>query len=357
MPRAVVLGGGGFIGSNVTRTLINRGWDVTVAGLGAPAMTQELGKLGASVHNYPRADTQQLLKSVGDGADAFIDIIAYQSQDARQLEMLRGLVGSLVVISTGAVYCGRSGRTFFGNFDTADRDAPELLRESDPTVAPDDSYYGGGKAAVEHTVQELGIAPTTIVRPFAVFGPASNAAREWYFVKRVLDRRPTVTLSGGGRHKFNRCSVDNLAEIVALACEQPKDRTINAADHDPADVRDIAREVADILDWTWTEILWPGEPPSPVIGYTPWSTPARLIADMSAASTELGYRPVTTCRKTLEETVMWLKDYIPDPGSWEEKLPGYVARNGRHTFSYAEEDSFIRWLAGPKDSGFRPSNE
>lgn len=344
--RVVVLGGGGFIGSTITRRLLEVGWDVTVAGFGAPAMTQELAKLGAGIHAYPRADSGRLLESVGAYADAFVDVIAYRSGDARQLEVLRGRVGTLVVISTGAVYAGASGKPYFGNYDTADWYAPVRLAESHPTLAPDDSSYGGGKAAVEQVIRELKIAPTTLIRPFAVFGPNSTASREWYFVKRVLDRRPTVLLSSRGREKFNRCSVENLAEIVRLACEHPGDRVVNAADEDPCDVLDIAREVADLMHWQWSEILLPGPPPAPFIGYTPWSTPARLEADMSAAHRELGYEPVITCAATLEATVEWLRGYLRDSSSWEDLLPGYVARNGHDTFSYDKEDAFIRRLGG-----------
>ncbi|MGV9823292.1 NAD-dependent epimerase/dehydratase family protein [Nocardia xishanensis] len=342
LPRAVVLGGGGFIGNAITRHLLAAGWDVTVAGLGAPAMTQELASMGAEVHSYPRGDAAQLRRSVGSGADAFIDVIAYRAEDIGQLDCLRGLVGSLIVISSGAVYRGASGKPYFGNYDTADWFAPSTLDEAHPILPPDNTTYGGGKVAVEQAVRALRIAPTSIVRPFAVFGPYSTAAREWYFVKRVLDRRERLVLCGGGREKFNRCSVDNLAEVIRLCCESPGDRTVNAADHDPHDVLGIARQVAAHLEWEWEEVVRPGPPPAPMIGYTPWSTPARITADMTCAEAELGYRPIVTPERTLEVTTAWLADYMKsNVTDWRSKLPGYFKRNGDATFQYAAEDEFI----------------
>ncbi|MDN3353148.1 hypothetical protein [Actinomadura sp. DC4] len=36
--------------------------------------------------------------------------------------------------------------------------------------------------------------PVTIVRPGAIHGPGSTYSREWWLVRRVLDRRPAVLL-------------------------------------------------------------------------------------------------------------------------------------------------------------------
>jgi nucleoside-diphosphate-sugar epimerase len=351
---AVVLGGGGFIGRFVSEHLLAAGWEVTVAGLGAPETTRELGQLGARLTNYDRADTASLLRCVGDGVDCFVDIIPYCSEHAHQLQVLEGRIGGLVALSSAATYVDDCGRQLMAGYDYtmqpgAEAMAPTRITEDQPQMAPDETSYPGGKVAFELAICERPPAPVTILRPFAVSGPRNNGPREWWIVKRIRDRRPLVVLAQHGREHFNRTSVGNLAELVRLAADQPGHRILNAADDDQACVLDLVRQVASSLDWVFHEVLLPGWSPMPGIADTPWSGPASLSADMTRAERELAYVPITDVDQTLVETLDWIERDVPTD-RWQRQLPGYVQRYaGDLTFSYDLEDHFIREL--PNRSG------
>jgi hypothetical protein len=50
-------------------------------------------------------------------------------------------------------------------------------------------------------------------------------------------------------------------------------------------------------------LLLPGEPPNPGVGDHPWLLAGHLVADLTAAERELGYRPVSTYADAAAGTV------------------------------------------------------
>ena len=72
--------------------------------------------------------------------------------------------------------------------------------------------------------------------------------------------------------------------------------------------------------------------------------PRPFVLDMAEAEFELGYRPVTTYAKAVDETCEWLVS-VTEGGNWHEALPG-AARLYAGQFDYAAEDELVRGLAG-----------
>jgi nucleoside-diphosphate-sugar epimerase len=218
--------------------------------------------------------------------------------------------------------------------------------ERQRTVEPGDETYSTKKAAIERIVLEEEPLRATVVRPFAVHGPYGTFAREWHFVKRVLDGRRVVLLAGRGEGRFHTTSVDNLAELIRLAAERPRTAVYNCGDPEPPTVLEIARAIAEAMGHQWAELLF--EPSEPwrrgvaSIGDTPWSADRPIVADMSAAEIDLGYRAVTTYRKAVPETCEWVVDATKGR-DWREALPG-SAKFMADSFDYEAEDRFVREL-------------
>jgi nucleoside-diphosphate-sugar epimerase len=283
-----------------------------------------------------------LERALGEGAEVLIDVIPYTEAHARQLLGVSERVGSIIAISSASVYVDDRGRTI----DEAESwtDYPELpvpIRVGQATVSPGDSTYSAGKVAVERTLLDDARVPVTIVRPGAVHGPGSRHAREWYFVKRALDRRPVVVLAFDGRSIFHTTSVANLAALVLQACERPDARIVNCGDPDALSVLDIGRAVARQLDYEPDFVLVAREPPAPNVGETPWSLPNPFVLDMSDAA-EFGYSPVVGYEKAVAETCAWLREATRNR-DWREVLP-VLAQYPNDPFDYRAEDDYLTTL-------------
>jgi nucleoside-diphosphate-sugar epimerase len=268
----------------------------------------------------------ELEAAVGDGVDLLVDIVAFARAHGEQLNALAGRVGSAVVISSASVYVDERGLTFdeAKSVETFPR-YPVPIPETQPTVAPSDETYSTQKAALEQELLE-GPLPVTILRPGAVYGPGAELPRELFFVRRVLDGRRRIVLVSNGESRFNTASVHTIAELIRLAAEQPAKRVLNAGDPEPPTVSEIGRAIAPELE----------QVPIPQTGYerrelsNPWAVPFPLVLDMSAATRELGYRPVTTYAQAVRETAAWLAAEPPDvSGTYMERY-----------FDYAGEDAW-----------------
>jgi nucleoside-diphosphate-sugar epimerase len=325
--RAFLLGGSGQTGRALIPRLQERGWHVIVGSRGERELPRGVEHVTVD-RNVPGA----LEAAVGEGADVLVDLAAFEPAHAEQLLALRERVGSLVVLSSAAVY--------FTDEDDEPPPLPVPIRETAETVAPGAGGYGARKRAIELALLAQDALPTTLIRAGAIHGPWSQWAREWHFVKRVLDRRPLIVLAYRGGSRFHTISVHNLAELIWLAAEHPGRRVLNAGDPEPPTLLEISRAVAANLGHDWVEVLI--DEPAGEIGNTVWSTPHPVVLDMTEAEFELGYRPVTTYGRALPETIEWLVDATRDR-DWREVLPR-SAELMQDAFDYDAEDVFVRGL-------------
>jgi nucleoside-diphosphate-sugar epimerase len=324
-----MLGGSGQIGRAAARRLAEAGWHVTVG-----ARTSRHPDPDLPFVRVDRTVDGELERALGDGVDVLVDVIPFTQCDAEQLRSLASRVGSLVAISSAAVYTDDEGR------ELADADAhfPVPIGERQPTVHPGEESYAARKRAVELTLLEDERLRATIIRPGAIHGPGGGKqSREWYFVKRALDSRRAIVLARQGSAVFHTTSVENLAELIRLAASYPGTRIVNCGDPEPPTVLEIARAIASIMDAQWAEVLLPGPERGPV-GDHPWNAPHPFVLDMLTAEIDLGYKPLTTYVRAVEQTVAWLLDATREH-PWKdlvEPSPEYLT-----LFDYTSEDGFL----------------
>lgn len=338
--RAFILGGTGQIGYAAAWTLADTGWQVKVAGRRSNPAALWPGDLGVEGVTVDRADTDALGASLGDGCDVLVDCAAFTPEHGHQLLKFAGRIGSAIVISSVSVYADESGRNFEDDGDEWPC-LPVGFTEAQPTISARSDSYGGRKIALERTLLEAGIVPVTILRPGAIYGPYSHYPREWYFVKRALDRRPCRILSHGGRSVFHTTASVNLAELIRLAAQRPGTRILNAGDPSPPTVLEIAEAIAAILGHHAENVLIAGASPRSAIGSTPWSAPLPVVMDMSKAAAELGYRPLSRYADAVESAVRWMID-ITAGRDWRDVFPYFYANQGDDAFDYGTEDEWLR---------------
>ncbi len=345
MRRAVVVGATGQIGRVAVGVLARDGWEVTAVSRGGGH--DEGWPDGVRAMRADREDDAALAAAVGAGCDVLVDMVAYGPEHARQLISLGDRAGSAVVISSVSVYEDDKGR----GFDTQKEpdgfpQYPVPVTEDQRTVRPGDTSYSTRKAGLEHELLAAGARlPATLLRAGAIHGPHCRTPRELYFVKRNLDGRPRRILSYGGGSRFHPASVHTIAELIRLAAARPGTRVLNAVDPDALTVAEIAREIDAVMGTESESVLVDGPPPEPTVGDTPWSVPAPVVCDMSAAERELGYRPVVRYAQTLPDTVAFIEGQLAGR-DWREAYPKMVQAYG-DLFDYAAEDAFLDALGAP----------
>lgn len=336
---AFIIGGSGQIGYSAATALVKAGWRVKVGSRHSGRSKLWPDEIGVEAVTMNRSDNAAFSAALGSGCDLILDCAAYTPEDGRQLLSFADRIGSAIVISSLAVYVEAALRDAEGGAGRW-RPLPVGFTEVHPTMCTSTDSYAGKKLALENTLLSAKSFPVTILRPGAICGPYSHYPREWYFVKRALDRRPYRILSYGGLSQFHTLSAVNLAELIRLAAEQPGFRILNAGDPEPPSVADIGEAISTVLGHHAENVLIDGEPPEPGIGDTPWSAPGPVIMDVSKAA-ELGYRPKATYADAVESSVRWMVDRAAGR-DWQDAFPYFYANQGEEAFDYRAEDDWLR---------------
>lgn len=190
MPRVVIVGGTGQIGVATARRLADEAWDVTVVSRRAIALPN-----GCRHVNADARDAERLRTLVGSDTDLLLSCVAFDTADAECLVRAGREAGRIVAISSASVYRDDEGRTLDEAFECCFPAFPVPLTEESTTVAPGPETYSTRKIAMERALLGSATCPVTILRPCAIHGPESKHAREWWFVKRLLDGRTAIPLA------------------------------------------------------------------------------------------------------------------------------------------------------------------
>lgn len=337
---ALIIGGTGQIGWAAAERMRDEGWEVTIG-------SRSEGPVPAGVAGIPldRDDTDHLMLEA-DGHDLVLDAVAFTPQHGAQLTRLAGRVGSLVVISTASVYLGANGT--YLDIVTGDDDFPvfpEAVDESDPVVDNNEPTYSPLKAAMERVLLEAPDLPVSILRPQAIHGTRGAFLREWFFVKRALDRRPHVVLAYDGHSRFGSTATATIAELVRLCAQQPGRRVLNAADEPAPTVSEIGEAVFAHLGHEARFIGLPGEAVGD-LGTSPWGVPRPFVLSMERAKRELGYQPLGRYPQLVAPAIDWIVDAAAQATArgqtWREAFPRMVERYGADAwFDYDAEDAFV----------------
>jgi nucleoside-diphosphate-sugar epimerase len=337
------------VGAAAALRLVADGWEVTSSGRSANRFPRELREAGVRFDRSDRYAAEDLRDLLHPGADAVIDCVGYTAAHARMLLPFQQGIGSLVFISSKAVYVDGQGR--HSNSDEPP-DFGSPVAEKQPTMAPSDidynsrEGYGANKVAAENVLLDSGMA-VSILRPSRIHGVGASRPREWVFVKRVLDGRRHLLLAHGGRGANHPTAAVNLAGLAAFCAARSGTRILNSADPDAPDGLAISRIIAAHLDWTWTEIPL-DETAAVGLGDHPWNTMPPFILDNSEAR-RLGFVPEGSYADTVKTEVDWLVQAARS-GDPAGVLPSPDDPYFRPFFDYAREDSRLPRLASATTS-------
>ena len=329
MPKTVIVGGTGQIGLATAHRLAREGWDVTLVSRRAAALPESCRHLKAEA-----TDSERLTLAVGSDTDLLLSCVAFDGNDAEHLAQAGRAAGHIVAISSASVYRDAEGRTLDEASECGFPAFPVPLTEESPTVAAGPETYSTRKIAMEETLRAEASCPVTILRPCAIHGPHSKHAREWWFVKRLLDGRTAIPLAYQGQSRFQTTSVAAIADAALLAVGGRLPAVANVSDADSPSVAEIGRAIMDIMG-VRAELIGLPEAPSypPKLGATPWSVPNAIVCS-AAATAKQRYA------QSVEPAIRWLTGSVTNE-NWTERLPQLAAYPTDH-FDYDVDEQALR---------------
>jgi nucleoside-diphosphate-sugar epimerase len=327
VPSAFIIGGTGQIGRAVAQRLSGEGWEVRLASRTAK---RDMPDVQHVLLDTTKADA--LEHAIGGGADLLMDCVAFDAADADRLLGMQKMVGRIVAVSSASVYCDANGRTLDEAADCGFPHFPVPIPETHPTVAPGPTTYSTRKVAMENRLLRGALIPVTILRPCAIHGPYSKHAREWWFVKRLLDGRQRIPLAFAGQSRFQTTSTVAIAEAVLHAAMGRAAAIVNVTDGDAPRVIDVGHAIMAVLGVDAELVPLADGLHASEVGSTPWSVERPMICASSLPATMIYAKSVPAC-------VEWLVGAMQGR-DWREVLPQLAAYPRDH-FDYVSEDALL----------------
>ncbi len=347
--RILVIGGTGFIGPFVVRSLHEQGHSVLIYHRG-----QNEAELPDGVkHIHCGAAARDSLAWIQRLPDFFKDftrfaphVVLYMRPLGRQdsrlvMDAFKGIAQRVVGISSGDVYraYGRLNGSEPGPPDAVPltEDAPlreklfpyrgEKLRAKDDPNRWQDDYE---KILAERAIMGDPRLPGTILRLPMVYGPRDNQHRLFPYLKRMDDQRPTILLDrdSAGWH-WTRGYVENVAAAIALATTNVRaaGRIYNVGESTALAMKDWVRAIGTAAGWQGELIKVPEEQ-LPAHLATGFAVNQDLVVDTTRLRRELGYSETVPLDEALKRTVEWERANTPKEVDDSQ-------------FDYAAEDALV----------------
>lgn len=318
--KVLIIGGTRFIGRHLVARLQEQGHQITIFNRGQTAVPVWFD--GVTLLQGDRKRTEDLQRAAIGEYDVVVDTVIYTPEEASQaVNLFRGRVGHYIMISTGNVYK-------LDRLPAPHREGDEL--EDDPQFS-----YGFNKRQAEDVLfdayQEHGF-PAVALRMPSIYGPWDYQAREWYFIKRLLDGRTRFLLPDAGLGVFHREYAGNIADQLLCLMSTPASRgeAYNAG-HRHFQTCTQLLQMAAQLSGQEVEIYTIPR------GNMPWSIalcPSLVYYQSTEKLVRLGYRERVDLQAGWEQTYRYYRENpVTD---WQFQRNSHV-----DLFDYAKEDLII----------------
>ena len=306
MPRAVVTGGAGFVGSHLCRVLRSRDWDVVAVDDLSTGRADHLDALAGDGFMLVVHDVVE-----GIPVEGPIDAVLHFASAASPPEYLARPLETLAVGSTGTRNALELAQHHGARFLLAS--TSEVY--GDPEEHPQRETYWGhvnpvGPRSVYDEAKRFAEAltmayrrtrgvDTRIARIFNTYGPhlePGDGRVVSNFLGQASDGRP-LTIYGDGSQTRSFCYVDDEVDGLLALLDSDWADPMNVGNPDEHTVLELAELVLDVT----------GSSSSIVHEALPVDDPVRRRPDIALAERELGWRPSISLRDGLARTLDWYR--------------------------------------------------
>ena len=307
MPRTVVTGGAGFLGSHLCTELLARGDEVVAVDNLLTGEIENLEHLfGADGFTFVRHDVSNHIWVAGP-----VDRVLHFASPASPRDYLELPIQTLKVGSLGTHNCLGLAR---------DKGARLLLASTsevygDPEEHPQAETYWGhvnpvGPRGVYDEAKRFAEAIATayatyhgmevrIARIFNTYGPRmrpDDGRVVSNFIRQALRGEP-LTVYGDGSQTRSFCFVDDEVRGLLALLDSDAEGPVNVGNPDEFTVRELADVVLDVT----------GSDAEIVHEDLPTDDPTQRRPDITRAREELGWEPTVDVREGVRRTAEWMR--------------------------------------------------
>ena len=313
MPRAIVTGGAGFLGSHLCKRLLHHGWHVVCFDsflTGSPVNLSEV--LDETNFKFVKYDVTQYLYVDGD-----VDWVLHFASPASPRDYLEHPIHTMKVGAIGTMNSLGLAKAKGAGFMLASTSETY----GDPKVHPQpESYWGHvnpvGPRGVYDEAKRFAEAMTMaysrahgvntkIIRIFNTYGPGMRRADGRAvptFIEQALTGKP-VTVYGDGMQTRSLCYVDDLIEGIWRYLNAEFCGVLNLGNPEEVSVLELAKMITELT----------GSNSELVLSKRPVDDPEVRCPDISRAHKEIGWEPQVSLRQGLAATIEWARQVWVNP--------------------------------------------
>ena len=307
--RVLVTGGAGFIGSNISHVLIERGYHVTVLDnllTGKEENISDLMDNGMFRFVNGSINDENVLSEVMKDADYVLHQAAIPSVPRSVKDPVRSneanVDGTLKVLNVARG--SDIKKVVYASSSSVYGDTPTLPKLEDMIPNPK-SPYAVSKLTGEYyasVFSEVYGLKTACLRYFNVFGPRQDPKSQYAAVMpkfiRSLFRDEPPTIYGDGEQSRDFTFVKDVVNANILAMESPAQGIFNISRGERITINELVTMMNEII----------GKNIEPVHLDDRAGDIKHSLSDISKAARELGYEPKYGLKESIMETVKWYKD-------------------------------------------------
>jgi dTDP-glucose 4,6-dehydratase len=309
MPRAVITGAAGFIGSHLSETLLNRGWSVVGIDNLLTGSVDNIAHLSTKEFTFVKHNVTNYINVNGP-----VDLVLHWASPASPIDYLELPIPTLKVGALGTHNALGLAKAKNARFVLAS--TSEVY--GDPLEHPQKETYWGnvnpvGPRGVYDEAKRFAEAitmayhryhglDTKIVRIFNTYGPRmrlNDGRAVPAFMSQAL-RGEDVTIFGTGTQTRSFCYVTDLVDGILRLAESKENDPVNIGNPHEMTIEEIARTIIRMAE-SKSQIVYRS---------LPEDDPKVRQPDITRARTLLGWEPKVALEEGLTKTLEYFRKKV-----------------------------------------------